>query len=100
MSENLNNDKFLNPSLANYDAIMQLEKQKKEKLNSFKERIESFKLVSTLEEAKKLAEKILPTVNEINRFYVGDAKCTIINRVDRLRICVDTNEEFFCYDFS
>ena len=100
MSNSTDNESFLNSSIANYNAIIQIEKQKKDKLDSFKKRIEPFQMVSTLEEAKELADKILPTSNEINRFYVGDAKCTIVNRVDLLRISIDSPEEYICYDFT
>ena len=71
-----------------------------ERIKEFKERIAPFEAVSTLEEAKELAAKVLPTANEVNRFYVGDAKCVIINREDMLRISIDTADEFLSYDFS
>ncbi len=99
MSEK-SSESFLNPNLSNYEAMVQLEKQKKEKLDGFKERIKPFKMISTLKDAKELADKILPTSNEINRFYIGDAKCTIVNRSDMLRICVDSYDEYICYDFT
>lgn len=94
------NASFLNPSIEQYNAILRMEVQKAEKVNSFKERIAPFKTVATLREAKDLAAKILPTANEVNMFYVGDAKCIVINKEEMLRISIDTTNEFFCYDFS
>ena len=98
--EQVKNNMFLNPSLAQYDAVLKLEQQKADKVNSFKERIAPFEAISTLEEAKELAAKVLPTANEVNKFYVGDAKCVVVNREDMLRISIDTADEFICYDFS
>ena len=80
-----------NQSLYNqYDAQRQIELANKEKYNKFKERIQQFSNISTLEEAKELANKILPTAKEINRFSIGSAKCVIINKEDNFRISVDT----------
>ena len=53
-----------------------------------------------LNEAKELAKKIFPTTNEYNVFYVGKFRCTINNKIDNFRICVDSPEEYFSYDFT
>lgn len=98
--ETIKNNIFLNPSLAQYDAVLKLEAQKTDKIKEFKERIAPFENISSLAEAKELANKVLPTANEVNRFYVGDAKCVVINREDMLRISIDTADEFLCYDFT
>ena len=82
-----------------YDAMRQIESANAEKLAKFKERIKSFELVITLKEAKELAKRILPVAKEINRFSIGNAKCTIISKDDNFRICLDTPNEFISYDF-
>jgi len=91
--------KGLQMNYGQYNAMLDTEKQNLEKYEQFKERIKEFETVSTLDEAKSLAEKILPVAKEISSFRVGSAKCTVINREDSFRICVDTVEEFISYDF-
>lgn len=76
------------------------EKNNNNKLEEFKERIKPFKNVSTLEEAKELAERILPVKFNINRFRIGNAECIVVNKPDLFRICVNTEDEFISYDFS
>lgn len=82
------------------DLMNQLEKQNAEKYKNFLKRISEFKNITTLEEARELAKKILPTSQELSRFFVGNAKCVILNTKDKLRISVDSAEEFISYDFS
>ncbi|MBQ4115159.1 hypothetical protein IJD34_07115 [bacterium] len=82
------------------EAMFKIEQQNKSKFEDFKTRIKEFETVSTIEEAKTLAEKILPIANEKNIFRIGSAKCTIINNDDIFRICVDSPEEFIAYDFA
>lgn len=83
-----------------YNLAQIQEKQNEEKVLEFKKRIEGFEKVGSIEEAKELAAKILPTKNPITTFYVGNAKCNVINTEDVFRICLDTNQEFLCYDFT
>ncbi len=83
-----------------YDAQRQISLANKQKYDQFKKRIEQFMNIQTLEEAKELAVKILPTSKEISRFNIGEAKCTIINKEDIFRICLDSQEEFISFDFS
>ena len=88
----------LNP--AQMDIMQNIEKQNKEKEAKFKERISAFKDITTLKDARKLAERILPVAQELNKFRVGNAKCVIVNKPEQLRICFDTGEEFIAYDFE
>lgn len=82
------------------DSVFELDVVKQEeKYNSFKERLSEFEGIETLEEAINLAKKILPVNNEITRFNVGNAKITIVNRKDNLRISLDSDKEFISYDF-
>lgn len=99
MNEN-SSKRSIDPNMMQYQASLNFEAQKADKLKEFKDRVAPFAMVSTFEEAKELAKKILPTANEINRFYVGDAKCMIVNRNDLLRISIDSATEFICYDFE
>ena len=78
----------------------EMEQQKKKKVSDFLLRLEKFGDITTLEDAKDLAQKILPVPNDINTFKVGNAKCTVINREDMFRVCVDTPEKFISYDFT
>lgn len=82
-----------------YDAQRQIEQANKEKFLKFKQRIQQFNNITTLEEAKELAAKILPTAKEINRFNIGSAKCVIINKPDNFRISLDSIDEFISFDF-
>ncbi len=88
----------LNP--AQMDMLQNIEKQNKEKEAKFKERISAFKDITTLKDARELAERILPVAQELNKFRVGNAKCVIVNKPEQLRICFDTGEEFIAYDFE
>ena len=74
--------------------------EKEERVENFKKRLEGFKNVTTLEEAKELLNKIMPVRLERTVFFVGSAKCIIINRTDRVRISLDSEKEFISYDFS
>ena len=89
-----------NISYSQYEAMQSIEKQNKEKYEKFKTRVKQFEEISTIEEAKELAKKILPIAGEKCSFRVGNAKCTIICKEDMFRVCVDGLEEFICYDFA
>ena len=82
------------------ETMLNVEKQNAEKVSKFKERIEAFKDITTLEEAKRVAKDIIPTSNEMTRFRVGDAECVVINKSDMFRICLNTKTEFISYDFN
>ena len=99
MANDSSNNLFMNPALLQYNAVVRAESKNSDKLLEFKERIAPFETAKTLTEAKELAAKILPTANELNRFYIGDAKCTVINRDDLLRITIDSANECLSYDF-
>lgn len=91
--------KSLNPLLMQYQAVTDFEANKSDRIKEFKSRIEKFSGVASLKEAKDLALKIMPTSNEINRFYIDNAKCVIVNKDDMFRISLDTPDEFISYDF-
>ena len=82
-----------------YEVMKQAGQQNKEKYEKFIERIKLFEKVNTLIDAKELAKKILPTAKEVSEFKIGSAKCTIINKEDCFRICVQAPHEFISYDF-
>lgn len=100
MDENKKEKKIVDPRYLQYEAISKQANDNTEKLKEFMERIAPFAEVKTLDEARELAKKILPTANEINRFYIGDAKCTIINKEDMFRVSVDGPSEFVSYNFE
>ena len=99
MSNLDNKAKILNPLLVQYQAVVKDETQKLNRINEFKIRVKAFDDIKTLNEAKRLAQDILPTANEITRFYIDNAKCIIVNNDKMFRICFDTPEEFISYDF-
>jgi len=89
-------------SLNNYNMLQfqqSVQNQNKEKLESFKKRAEEFQNISTLQEAKELAQKIMPMKTGRTMFNLGEAKCTIINEDNLFRICINSPKEFICYDF-
>ena len=100
MAENTTNTGQTQLTYSQYEAIRQIEVSNLNKYEEFKSRMKEFDTVHTLEEAKELALKILPTSNELTRFNVGNAKCTIVNRADLLRISLDSNSEFISYNFE
>lgn len=83
-----------------YNSVQAMAIEEQEKSKQFLERIEPFSTVETLDEARELAEKILPSKEGLTSFFVGNIKCTIVNKKDMLRISVDSPEMFTCYDFS
>lgn len=83
-----------------YNSVQEMAMNEKEKSNQFLERIEPFKGIKTLKEAQELAQKILPAKEGLTSFFVGDIKCTIVNKKETLRISIDSPENFTCYDFS
>ena len=83
-----------------YIAFQKMGIENKEKYENLLARLDVFKDVKTLSEAQELASKHFPTNQEITRFYIGNAKCVVVNKPELLRICVDSSEEFICYDFS
>ena len=70
-----------------------------DKEKQFKQRLEAFKNVSTLKEAQELLAKTMPIKLDRTTFYIGKAKCVIINTNNQLRICFDSPDEFISYDF-
>ena len=80
--------------------VLQDVQRQASKINEFKARLQAFEEISSLQEAKELAEKILPVSQEINHFRIGEAKCVVVNRPNMFRVSIDTESEFICYDFS
>ena len=95
MSKETNLDKY-----GSYEIALKMQQQKEEKANQFKERLVKFESIATLEEAKILAAKTIPTSKEFCVFYVGNAKCVVVNNENMLRISFDTEKEFICYSFE
>ena len=77
-----------------------IEDQRKNKVAEFKSRLDEFRKVSTLQEAKELLNKIMPVEYERNVFNVGNAQCIIINRENLLRITLDSESEFISFNFQ
>ena len=69
------------------------------KLEAFKKRLEAFKNVYTLAEARELLNKSMPVQLERTVFFIGDAKCTIINHHKQIRISLKTPNELISYLF-
>lgn len=76
-----------------------IHKENETKYLCFKERIAQFNNVITLDEARELAKKILPTAKEECEFKIGNAVCTVINKKNIIRISLNSDKEFICYDF-
>ena len=84
----------------NYALALQLDYQDTQKAKELKERVRPFAEVQTLKEAQELAQRVIPTKWPYMSFYVGNAKCSVINKPDAFRISIETSDEFICYDFS
>ena len=82
-----------------YSAKKSEQEQKDERLEGFKKRLEQFKNVYTLEDAKELLNRTMPIALDRTTFFIGNAKVVIVNYEKRLRICLDSQKEFICYDF-
>ena len=94
------NTQFQNP---NYnmaiEGVAAKKENQKEKEEKFKQRLEAFKKISTLKEAKELLDKTIPISLDRTTLYIGNAKCVIINSPKQLRICYDSPDEFISFDF-
>lgn len=77
----------------------QIRAKNKEKSNEFRKRFDAFEDIETIEEAKELLSKTMPVANIKTTFTVGDAKITILNKYDMLRITFSTQEELISYNF-
>lgn len=88
-----------NPNVENYETIFDKKTKKESKKEDFKIRLNEFKNVLTLKDAKDLLSKTIPVVLDRTTFFIDDAKCIIINTEKQLRICFDSPEEFISYDF-
>ena len=89
------NDFFYNQYTSAQD-FNQGEKKREDKLM---EDIKRFEMVSTLDEARKLADEILPQKQNSCNFYVGDVRCTVVSDSSSFQICVETKKEFLCYSY-
>ena len=87
-------------AMQQFTVNQQIDAHNKEKEKVFRIRLEKFNEIKTLSEAKELLAKIMPVANEINKFKVGNAKCTVIMRENLIRISVDLENEIFCYNFE
>lgn len=83
-----------------YEIALQLQNQNESKVASFKKRLMKFANVKTLEEAKELAPSVIPTRQNVCSFYVGNAKCVVVNKEHLFRVSLDTENEFICYSFE
>lgn len=100
--ENIFKNSSSNIDWMNYNAAEQearIVKEKEQKYLEFKERISKFENIVTLDDARALARQILPTAQEISQFRVGAAVCTVVNKDNMVRISLDSDKEFICYDF-
>ena len=76
-----------------------VKEQNKDKVEKFKQRLEEFKKVSTLDAAKTLAVRVMPVQSGRTVFRIGDAKCTVINTDKMLKITLKTQDEYINYKF-
>lgn len=100
--ENIFKNGSSNIDWMNYNAAEQearIVKEKEQKYLEFKERISKFENIVTLDDARALARQILPTAQELSQFRVGAAVCTVVNKDNMVRISLDSDKEFICYDF-
>jgi len=70
-----------------------------QKYLQFKEQIKEFEKILSLEDARELSQKIMPLTQEYNQMMIGNATFVIVNQDDSLRISLDSDKEFICYDF-
>ena len=83
-----------------YSSEQQTVLDNNDKASDLTNRVEQFKEVSSLKDAFLLADKIMPTTNELTKFNSGDAECTVVRKSNQLRITLETKSDFICYDFS
>lgn len=76
-----------------------VKEQNKDKVEKFKQRLEEFKNVSTLDAAKTLAVRVMPVQSGRTVFQIGDAKCIVINTDKMLKITLKSNKEYINFKF-
>ena len=72
----------------------------KDKNDNLHERIMEFAEISTLQDAKLLSKKILPTNGEACTFYTNKAKCTVINKINFFSLTYNSEDEYICFRFD
>ena len=89
-------------AVAGYNELLfqkSVKEQNKDKVERFKQRLEGFKNISTLDAAKTLAVKVMPVKAGRTVFRIGDAKCTVINTDKMLKITLKTQDEYINFKF-
>ena len=89
------NSLYFNPQLQ-----PKVNNKNNEKLESFKKRLDLFKNIKTLEEAKKLLDNTMPVQLVRTTFFIGKAKCTIIKKTNLVKICFESPTEIIMYNFT
>lgn len=84
--------------IASVKSVNQAELEAQEAYQSFKKKLEVFKGINSISEARSIAKSFLPIENEKNYLKIGNAKCVIISRGDVFRICLDSENEYICYN--
>ena len=70
------------------------------KQEEFKNRLNQFKTVQNIDEAKELLDLIMPVKMEKTVFYIGSAKCTIIKKEDLIKITYKSPVNIIMYSFK
>ena len=68
-----------------------------DRLNIFKQKLELFKDLRSISEAKNLAKQIFHINNELSYINFDNAKCVIVYSATLFRITFESDSEFACY---
>ena len=100
--QNENRQKYSPQNVNFYNCMYQMsaEQYKEEKLQKFKMRLDAFKHVKNLKDAQELLKKTMPVQLERTVFYIGDARCMIINKDNFLKICFKSKSEIIILNFK
>lgn len=78
----------------------QIVQQNQEKMDNLRARVKHFEVFTDLQDARAYAIENFRLNTDYQEFSVGNVKCTIVNKEDRLRISYDSSSEFISYDFA
>ena len=76
------------------------EQEAEKEYEKFKNKLKVFDGIKHVKEAKELAKQMFNIKNEVNFIKAGNAHCVIINRINLLKVVLNSDKEVICYNFT
>lgn len=81
-------------------SVNQAEIEAKQEYENFKNKLKVLDGVSSISKAKNLTKSFLPLNNEKSYLKIGSARCVVISRGNMFRVCLDSENEYICYNIT